>query len=254
MTEVLERKTPEQLEKMRAAGLVVARTLELLRKSAVAGVSTAELDQIASENIKSEGAKPSFLGYNGYPATICTSVNEQIVHGIPSKNLILRDGDTISIDCGAIVDGWHGDSAITVLIGDVRPEVSKLAKVCADAMWAGIEQMRPGNRLTDVSHAIAKSIRNAGRYGIVREYGGHGIGTEMHMDPHVLNYGRPNRGPVLKPGVTLAIEPMVTLGSASVKVLPDDWTVVTKDNSWSAHTEHTVAVTDGAPRILTALD
>lgn len=254
MTEVLERKTSEQLDRMRAAGAVVARTLELLRKAAVAGVSTAELDEIAADNIKAEGAKPSFLGYHGYPATICTSVNEQIVHGIPSKSLVLRDGDTISIDCGAIVDGWHGDSAITVLVGEARPEVRKLAQVCADAMWAGIEQMRPGNRLTDIGHAIAKSIRNAGNYGIIREYGGHGIGTEMHMDPHVLNYGRPKRGPVLHPGVTLAIEPMVTLGSGSVKVLADDWTVVTRDNSWAAHTEHTVAVTEDEPRVLTALN
>jgi methionyl aminopeptidase len=247
-------KTDEQIALMRAAGLVVGRTLELLRAAVAPGVSTGELDRIAEESIRSVGAVPSFKGYNGYPATICASVNEQIVHGIPSDNQVLREGDLISIDCGAILDGWHGDSAITVGVGDVDPAYLAMAQVCEDAMWAGFAAAAIGGRLTDISHAIEKTIRSGGKYGIVTGYGGHGIGTEMHQDPHVLNHGKPGRGPRLVKGIALAIEPMITMGSPDTRELDDGWTVITRDKSWAAHTEHTFVLTDDGPWVLTALD
>jgi methionyl aminopeptidase len=247
-------KTDEQIELMRAAGLVVGRTLELLRAAVAPGVSTADLDRIAEESIRGEGGVPSFKGYHGFPATICASVNEQIVHGIPSAKQVLRDGDLISIDCGAIVEGWHGDAAITVGVGDVKPEYLKMAQVCEDAMWAGFAAASVGGRLTDISHAVEKAVRAGGRYGIVTGYGGHGIGTEMHQDPHVLNYGKPGRGPRLVKGMALAIEPMITMGTHESVELDDGWTVVTRDGSWAAHTEHSFVLTDDGPWVLTALD
>lgn len=252
MKQRLERKTPAELAAMRAAGQIVAQTLAAVRAAVAPGVSTAALDELAYATIVAAGAKPSFLGYHGYPATLCTSVNDRVVHGIPRREDIVREGDVVSIDCGAILDGWHGDAAITVLVGNVRPELARMAQVCADAMWAGIAQMRPGKRLSDISHAIEQSVRAAGRYGIVRDYGGHGIGTEMHQDPHLPNYGKPGQGPRLEPGVVLAIEPMITAGSARTRELADGWTVVTKDGSWAVHTEHTVAVTETGPTVLTA--
>jgi len=247
-------KTPAQLAVMREAGLVVARTLDVVTAAVEPGISTAELDAIAEREIRGAGALPSFKGYHGYPATICTSVNDQIVHGIPSDRTRLAAGDLISVDCGAIVGGWHGDAARTVGVGPVSDELTRLLQACERALWAGLAQARPGRRLSDISHAVETSARASGRYGIMREYVGHGIGTEMHMDPPVPNYGRPGRGPVLTEGMALAIEPMLVLGRPETRVLDDDWTVVTADGTWSAHFEHTVAITADGPWVLTAED
>ncbi|HEV2087083.1 MAG TPA: type I methionyl aminopeptidase [Cryptosporangiaceae bacterium] len=250
----IEIKTDEQVGLMRAAGLVVGRTLELLRAAVVPGVSTGELDTLAEKSIRDAGAVPSFKGYHGFPASICASVNHQVVHGIPSHEQVLAEGDLLSIDCGAILAGWHGDAAITVGVGRTRPERLQLASACEDAMWAGFAAARLGGRLTDISHAVERSVRAAGGYGIVRNYGGHGIGSEMHQDPHVLNYGRPGRGPKLVKGMALAIEPMITLGRPDTRELDDGWTVITRDGSIAAHVEHTFVLTDDGPWVLTALD
>lgn len=247
-------KSPTEIESMRAAGLVVARALEKLREAAKPGISTGELDAIAEESIRSEGAVPSFKGYHGYPATICASVNDRVVHAIPSTKDVLAEGDLISIDCGAVLDGWHGDAAITVPVGQVRPELLHMIETAEAAMWAGIAAARADRRLTDISHAIETTIRAAGQYGIVEGYGGHGIGTEMHQDPHILNLGRPGRGPRLRPGMALAIEPMITLGSPEVVELDDRWTVVTVDQSIAVHVEHTMAVCEDGVWVLTAFD
>jgi methionyl aminopeptidase len=247
-------KTQAQLELMREAGLLVARTLASLAARAKPGVSTAELDQIAEQQIADGGGVPSFKGYHGYPATICTSVNEQIVHGIPGESAVLADGDVLSIDCGAIVRGWHADAALTVAIGEIGDDLRALLTACEQSLWAGIAQARPGNRLSDISHAVETSARAAGRYGIVEEYVGHGIGTEMHMDPAVPNYGRPGRGPLLTAGVALAIEPMLVLGDRHTRLLDDGWTVVSADGTPAAHFEHTVAITADGPWVLTAED
>lgn len=245
-------KTPAQLALMRSAGLVVARTLHVVSEAAQPGVTTAELDELAEKEIRAAGAVPSFKGYYGYPATICTSVNEEIVHAIPGQRR-LNDGDIISIDCGAILEGWHGDAAITIGVGDITQEHAQLIEDCRAAMWAGIGMARSGHRLSDISHAVEQSVRNAKRpYGLVREYTGHGIGTEMHMDPVVPNYGPAGQGPMLEPGMALAIEPMITLGERHAAELDDGWTAVTVDGSWAAHFEHTVAVTPDGPWILTA--
>jgi methionyl aminopeptidase len=248
----IELKTPAEFELMRAAGLVVAETLQLLRDSVKPGMTTADLDAIARESIASAGATPSFLGYHGFPAVICTSVNDEIVHGIPGDRVI-NDGDVVSIDCGAIVDGWHGDAAFTMLVGDGPDEVRQLLEVTEAALAKGIERAKPGGRLTDIGHAIETHVRACGDYGIVEEYVGHGIGTSMHMDPSVPNYGQPGHGPKLVAGMALAIEPMVNLGGRHTKTLDDDWTVVTIDGSWSAHFEHTVAITADGPWVLTSL-
>jgi methionyl aminopeptidase len=247
-------KTPAELALMREAGLVVAHTLDAVTAAVEPGISTAELDAIAEREIRGAGAVPSFLGYHGYPATICTSVNDQIVHGIPSDSARLAEGDLISIDCGAIVGGWHGDAARTVAVGPVSEELTRLLQACQRALWQGLAQARPGRKLSDISHAVETSARASGRYGIIREYVGHGIGTEMHMDPPVPNYGRPGRGPVLAEGMALAIEPMLVLGRPETRVLDDDWTVVTADGTWAAHFEHTVAITADGPWVLTAED
>jgi methionyl aminopeptidase len=253
-TERIQLKTPEQIALMRQAGLVVARALREMRDAARPGVSTADLDAIARDVLRAEGASSSFLGYHGFPAVICASVNDRVVHGIPSRTEHVSDGDVISIDFGAIVDGWHGDSAITVLVGDVSPEARALSEACEASMWDGLASARPGRRLTDISHAIETSVRQSGEYGIVAGYGGHGIGTEMHMAPHILNYGRGGKGPRLVPGMALAIEPMITLGSRATQELDDGWTVTTVDGSWAAHWEHTVAILDDGPWVLTAED
>jgi methionyl aminopeptidase len=255
----IQYKTPDQLEKMRDAGLVVHAALEKMRAAVAPGVSTADLDAIAEETIRAAGAVPSFQGYHGYPATICSSVNEQIVHAIPSASAVLADGDMISLDCGAILDGWHGDAAITVAVGEVKPELLRMAAAAEDAMWAGIAAAARGaasgrGRLTDISAAIEAEIRRHGRYGIVDGYGGHGIGTEMHQDPHVLNRGRPGHGPRLVPGMALAIEPMLTLGSPRTAELADGWTVVTRDSSIAVHVEHTIAIFDDGVLVTTAAD
>ena len=247
-------KTPEEFAVMREAGLVVAHTLEVVAAAVRPGVTTADLDAIAEREIRAAGATPSFLGYHGYPATICTSVNEEIVHGIPNPERRLREGDIISIDCGAIVGGWHGDAARTVGVGTISAEHAALLSACEAALWHGLAQARPGGRLGDISHAVETSIEQAGPYGLVEEYTGHGIGTAMHMDPPVPNYGRPGRGPRLRAGMALAIEPMVVLGSPETILLDDGWTVITADGSWAAHFEHTVAITAGGPWVLTAAD
>jgi methionyl aminopeptidase len=247
-------KTPGQLAAMREAGLVVAHALATLAAAVRPGISTTDLDAIAEREIRSAGALPSFKGYHGFPATICTSVNDQIVHGIPSPAVLLRAGDVISIDCGAIVGGWHGDAAVTVGVGDVRAELAGLRDACERALWQGLAQAVAGNRLTDISHAVESSARASGSYGIVQEYVGHGIGSQMHMDPPVPNYGKPGRGPVLAEGMALAIEPMLVLGSSQTAVLDDGWTVVTADGTCAAHFEHTVAITADGPWVLTALD
>jgi methionyl aminopeptidase len=250
---MIQIKTEHQVALMREAGLVVGRTLELLRAAVAPGVSTRELDAIAEEHIRGAGAVPSFKGYHGFPATICTSVNDEIVHGIPGDR-VLREGDVVSIDAGAILAGWHGDAAITVPVGEIAPELTELLRVCEEAMWRGFAAARLGGRLSDISHAVEASVRSAGDYGIVEEYVGHGIGTEMHQDPPVPNYGRPGRGPRLQRGLVLAVEPMVNLGSSDTVLLDDGWTVKTRDGRYSAHFEHTFTLTDAGPWVLTAID
>lgn len=241
---------------MAAAGAVVATALQAVRNAAEAGVSTLSLDEIAESVIREAGAIPSFLGYHGYPASICASVNDRVVHGIPSATEVLAPGDLVSIDCGAVLDGWHGDAAITFGIGNLIPVDEALSQATKESLEAGIAAMVVGNRLSDVSHAIETGTRAAearyGRsFGIVDGYGGHGIGRQMHMDPFLPNEGSPGRGPLLAPGSVLAIEPMLTLGTAKTVVLEDKWTVKTADGSRAAHWEHTVAVTEDGPRILT---
>ncbi len=252
----IELKSAAEIDAMRAAGALVARTLAAVGAAARPGVSTGELDALAEQVIRDAGGVPSFLGYHGYPASLCTSVNDRIVHGIPSRAEILADGDLVSVDCGAIVDGWHGDAAVTLAVGSVAPSDLALSAACEEALHAGIAAVRDGARLTDVSHAVQSAVEQARRrdgveYGIVAEYGGHGIGTAMHMDPFLPNHGAPGQGPRLVPGMALAVEPMLTAGDPATRELDDGWTVVTADGSRAAHWEHTVAVTDDGPRILT---
>ena len=249
-----EIKSVDQVQLMRAAGLVVARGLAQMSAAAKAGVSTADLDEIGRSVLRDAGATSSFLNYHGYPAVICASVNDRVVHGIPSPADVLRDGDLISIDFGAIVEGWHGDAAVTVAIGEVTPAAAALSSACEAALWDGLAAAQVGARLSDISHAVETSTRSAGDFGIVTGYGGHGIGTSMHMDPHVLNYGRPGRGPRLVAGMALAIEPMLTAGDADTRELDDGWTIVTEEGSLAAHWEHTVAMLDDGPWVLTADD
>ncbi len=250
----IEIKTPAQFALMREAGLVVARMLEATAAAVEPGVSTAELDAIAARVIADAGAESSFKGYHGYPATICTSVNDEIVHGIPSDDVRLAAGDVISIDAGAIVGGWHGDAAVTVPVGAVPAEATALMQACETAMWHGLATALAGRWLTDVSNAVESSACASGSYGIVREYTGHFIGSAMHMDPPVPNYGKPGHGPLLAEGMAMAIEPMLVLGRPRTRLLDDDWTVVTADGSLAAHFEHTVAITADGPWVLTAPD
>ncbi|MBK5216360.1 MAG: type I methionyl aminopeptidase [Propionibacteriales bacterium] len=249
----IEIKTPAQIEVMREAGLVVGKTLELLRNTVKAGMTTRELDAIAHEHIRSLGASSNFLGYHGFTGVVCTSVNEQVVHGIPGDR-ILGDGDVVSIDCGAIVDGWHGDAATTVAIGEVPDEVRELMRVTEESLWRGIAAASLGGRVGDISNAVETHIDSQGSYCIVEGYTGHGIGSAMHMQPSVPNQGRRGRGPKLVKGMVLAVEPMVALGTADTYTLEDDWTVVTADGSWAAHYEHTFTLTDEGTWVLTALD
>ncbi|MBO0678894.1 type I methionyl aminopeptidase [Mycolicibacterium sp. S2-37] len=253
---VVPQRTPGELDAMAAAGALVAAALRAVREAAAPGVSTKDLDDIAEAVIRDAGGTPSFLGYHGFPASICSSVNDRVVHGIPSADEVLASGDLVSIDCGAILDDWHGDSAITFGVGPLIPVDEALSAATRESMEAGIAAMVPGNRLTDVSHAIETGTRAAEQrydraFGIVDGYGGHGIGRQMHMDPFLPNEGAPGRGPHLAPGSVLAIEPMLTLGTTKTIVLADEWTVVTADGSRAAHWEHTVAVTEDGPRILT---
>lgn len=251
---MIQLKTQAEIAVMREAGLVVADTLAALVAAVAPGVTTGELDRISEESIRSRGAVPSFKGYHGFPATICTSINDEIVHGIPRADRVLRSGDVISLDCGAIVEGWHGDAAVTVGVGEITPERARLLEVCEESLWAGLAAARLGGRVSDISHAVESHVRPHG-YGIIEGYGGHGIGSAMHQDPHVLNYGRPGRGPKLVTGLCLAIEPMITMGGKETRELADGWTVVSVDGSCAAHFEHTFTLTpDGRPWVLTAPD
>jgi len=245
------RKSPDQLAKMRQAGRVVAEMHEKIREAIRAGVTTAELDQIARNVLERRGARSNFLNYGNppFPAVVCTSPNDVIVHGIPGPYR-LKEGDIISIDCGAIIDGWHGDAAFTAPVGEVTPEAQRLMDVTEASLYAGIEQMVAGNRISDIGHAVQKVAEKAG-FHVVREYVGHAIGTAMHEKPEVPNYGEPGKGPKLKPGMVFAVEPMVNVGTVATRVLDDEWTVVTADGSLSAHFEHSIAITDDGPLILT---
>ncbi|MEI2820542.1 MAG: type I methionyl aminopeptidase [Marmoricola sp.] len=240
---------------MRVAGLLVGETLELLRAAVRPGITTAELDAIAEDNIRSHGGIPSFKGYSHppFPATICASVNDEVVHGVPGDR-VLAPGDVISIDCGAIVDGWHGDAAISVAVGEVSDEVRELMRVTEESLWRGFAAAKLGGRVSDISHAVESYVRSQGDYGILEDFTGHGIGTAMHQPPNVPNYGRPGRGAKLVRGLALAVEPMVTLGTHETDIEDDDWTVVTLDGSMSAHYEHTFTLTPTGAWVLTALD
>ncbi len=251
----LEIKSRAQIDQMRVAGFLVGQTLELLREAVRPGVSTRELDRLAEANIRDHAGVPSFLGYGHppFPATICASVNDEVVHGIPGER-VLREGDVISIDCGAVVDGWHGDAAITVAVGEVSAEATELMRVTEESLWRGMAAAQLGGRVSDISHAVEQYTRSQGRYGIVEDYTGHGIGTEMHMSPDVPNYGRPGRGPGLVEGLALAVEPMLTLGGKHTGLLPDDWTVATLDGTLAAHFEHTFTLTVEGAWVLTAID
>lgn len=257
---MIVRKSPAEIELMARAGRVVAEVHEIVRDALRPGMTTKDLDLIAQREIAAREAVPSFMGYRGFPASLCTSVNEQIVHGIPSTDVVLREGDLVKIDAGAIVEGYHGDSAVTWVVGGDggRPTEAVASRDVADliertraGLWAGLCAAQAGRRLTDISAAVEAWAVPYG-YGVVREYVGHGIGRALHEDPHVPNYGRPGRGPKLVPGLVLAVEPMFNLGTAETRVLEDDWTVVTADGALSAHWEHTVAITEDGPRVLTA--
>ena len=257
----LDVKTADQIRKMRAAGVVVGETLELVRGQISDGMTTGDLNRTAEEYIRGRGATPSFLGYHGFTGSLCVSVNDEVVHGIPGTRAV-RDGDLVSIDCGAIVDGWHGDAAISLIVGGRElgsvPDLA-LMDATENSLWAGIAALAVGSPLYDVGGAVEDCIVAAAAadgltYGIVEEYVGHGIGTEMHQDPQVPNYRVRDRGPTVRSGVTVAIEPMITLGSAETDVLDDEWTVVTHDGSRAAHWEHSVAITDAGIWVLTALD
>jgi methionyl aminopeptidase len=254
ISERIEMKTPDQIRLMRRAGLVVADALDAVRSALRPGVTTLELDGIAEHVIRTAGATPSFLGYGRppYPASTCISVNDEVVHGIPGARVV-RAGDVVSVDCGAILAGWHGDAAFSVVVApDADPDDETLVEVTRQALWHGVAAVADGHRLVDLGAAIEDLV--AGRFGIVEEYGGHGIGTAMHQAPHVLNYRTRARGPKLKPGICLAVEPMLTIGEPETRVQPDQWTVVTVDGSRAAHWEHTVALTDRGPWVLTAPD
>lgn len=246
-------KTPAEIEVMAEASRVVAEVLAIVRDVVCPGISTDELDRIAEEAIRARGAVPAFKGYRNYPKTLCASVNEQVVHGIPSKRK-LKEGDIIGLDLGAIVGGFYGDSAVTVAVGRIPDRTAKLVQVTEEALYLGIKQAVVGNRLTDISNAVQQHAESAG-FSVVTEFVGHGIGRQLHEEPQVPNYGKPSQGPRLQPGMVLAIEPMVNMGRSAVRVLEDRWTAVTVDGSLSAHFEHTIAIQpSGAPRILSQLE
>ncbi len=248
-------KSPREIEIMREAGRINALALQAVREAGRPGVTTAELDAVAADNFFGHGAIPAFKGYPGpypYPATITVSINDELVHGIPSKQRKLREGDIVSIDCGTIYKGYVGDSAFTMGIGEISPEAQRLLEVTERALYIGIEQMHPGNRVGDVSAAIQRYVESHG-YHVTREYTGHGVGREMHEGPSVPNYGTPGRGVMLRVGMVIALEPMVLIGTPKTRVLPDKWTVVSADGSLTAHFEHTVAITEDGPDILTVV-
>lgn len=245
-------KSEREINLMKEAGYIVALAHDAVEKAIKPGVSTKELDKIAFDVITSHGAIPSFLNYNGFPASICASINEVVIHGIPSSKTILKDGDIISIDIGAIYKGYHGDAARTHLCGNVSAERRKLVEVTKQSFFEGIKQAKPNNRLSDISHAVQQYAESFG-YGVVRDFTGHGIGTRMHEDPAIPNYGEPGHGLILRKGMTLAIEPMITAGTYKVRVLADDWTTITADHKDSAHYENTIVITDDGCEILTKL-
>ena len=242
-------KSAAEIEVMREAGRITARALDAVSSAVRPGVTTADLDAIAEDVIVKAGARPAFKGYHGFPATLCTSVNDQVVHGIPGGR-VLKEGEIVSVDCGAIVDGYYGDSARTFPVGHVSAEANRLMDVTKRSLEAGIARCRPGMRLYDVSAAV-QDVAEAAGFSVVREYVGHGIGRSMHEDPQVPNYGKAGTGPTLRTGMVLAIEPMINAGAADVRSLDDGWTVVTLDGAMSAHFEHTVAVTEDGPLVLT---
>jgi methionyl aminopeptidase len=237
-----------ELQHLRDANQLVARVLERLRKAAGPGMTTGALDALAEREIRAAGAVPAFKGYKGYPATICASINEQVVHGIPSSRA-LREGDIISIDLGARLDGFYGDSAVTVGVGEIAPRAARLLRVTEESLWKAIDAVRPGARISDIGHAVQSHVEKSG-FSVVREFVGHGIGSELHEEPQIPNYGNPGKGPRLAEGMVLAIEPMVNAGGAGVTVLQDGWTAITSDRSLSAHFEHTVAVTSDGVEVL----
>lgn len=246
---MIRSKTSAEIDAMRRAGRVVAETLAVLREAVGPGVTTSQLDEIAEREIRARAAVPSFKGYRGFPATICTSLNNEIVHGIPG-GATLREGDLVKLDCGAIVDGYHGDAAITVPVGEVAEQARKLIEATERALWAGIAEARAGNRVGDIGSAVQTVAEGAG-FSVVREYVGHGIGRALHEEPPIPNYGQPGKGLPLEEGFVLAIEPMVNSGGHETRLLADGWTVVTADGGLSAHFEHTVAVTADGPQVLT---
>jgi methionyl aminopeptidase len=248
---VIVRKSAAEIELMREAGRVSARVLRLVGEAVRPGVTTEELDELAETTIREDGGIPAFKGYNGFPKTLCTSVNSQVVHGIPSKAVVLTEGDILSVDVGAVVNGYYGDNARTFPVGEISAQARRLLDVTAASLDAGIAQCVIGNRLFDIGHAVQEVAEAAG-FGVVREYVGHGIGRNMHEDPNVPNFGFAGKGPKLEEGMVLAIEPMINLGGKEVESLPDGWTVVTQDGSLSAHFEHSVAITRSGPLVLTA--
>ena len=245
-------KTPAEIDVMAEASRVVAEALDIVRKAVYPGITTDELDRIAEEAIRGRGAIPAFKGYRNYPKTLCASINDQVVHGIPSRRK-LKEGDIIGLDLGAIVGGFYGDSAVTVAVGEIHEETAKLVRITEEALYLGIQQAVVGNRLTDISHAVQRHVESAG-FSVVTEFVGHGIGRQLHEEPQVPNYGKPGQGPRLQVGMVLAIEPMVNMGKSAVRILEDRWTAVTVDGSLSAHFEHTIAIQpNGAPRVLSRL-
>lgn len=244
------RRNADELNKMRKAGKVVAEMHARIREAVRPGVSTADLDRVGREVIERNGARSNFLGYHGFPAVICTSPNSMIVHGIPSETVVLVEGDIISIDCGAIIQGYHGDAAFTMGVGQISDEAEKLIRVTEESLWAGIRAMVEGNRISDIGHAVQTVAEGAG-FSVVREYVGHAIGTAMHEKPEVPNYGDPGKGPKLRSGNVFAVEPMVNAGSPETRLLADGWSVVTADGRLSAHFEHTIAITDHGPEVFT---
>jgi methionyl aminopeptidase len=241
-------KTPDEIALMEKASRVVAEALEVLKSAAKPGVTTDELDRLAEAEIRSRGAVPAFKGYRNYPKTLCASVNEQVVHGIPSKR-VLKDGDIVGLDLGAIVGGFYGDSAVTIAVGRIDEKAATLVRVTEESLSRAIQQARVGNRLSDISHAVQQHVEAAG-YSVVTEFVGHGIGRQLHEEPQVPNYGKPGQGPRLQPGMVLAIEPMVNMGGSAVRVLDDRWTAVTVDGSLSAHFEHTIAIQPSGPALV----
>jgi methionyl aminopeptidase len=248
---VIELKSRRELELMRRAGHILADVVDALRAAVRPGVSTLELDEEVESFIRVRGATPAFKGYRGFPATVCVSLNEEVVHGIPSAHRRLKEGDIVGLDLGCIVEGYYADRAFTLPVGDIPPRVQALLDVTRRSLELAVEQCHAGGRLSDISHAVQRHVEGEG-FAVVRAFVGHGIGRALHEDPQIPNFGDPGRGPVLRPGMVLAVEPMVTMGSWEVKILDDGWTAVTRDGSLAAHFEHTIAITEGDPEVLTS--